>query len=213
MDEALNQFMANVEATQRRDHKDAEIINQYTQLADGKIAADARNRALEAELADLKVSSSQTQTQGQGQAQDIKGKGWLSRQPATPSEPTEPSIATTQLRQQLAEAQKARGLLEIKAAKIPGLQSSNASQNRQLITLEKEILSLKRRLGDKDEEVREKQKLVNRVQDEMLAMTLEVNMAEENASRLKSENKELVQRWMKEMGERADKQNKQNGWE
>ncbi|KAE9967546.1 hypothetical protein BLS_002804 [Venturia inaequalis] len=209
MDEALNHFMANVEATQRRDHKDAEIINQYTQLADRKIAADARNRAIEAELADLKVSNSQTL----GQAQEVKAKGWLSRQPAAPTEPAEPTVAMTQLRQQLAEAQRARGLLEIETAKIPGLQSSNASQNRQLITLEKEILSLKRRLGDKDEEVREKQKLVNRVQDEMLAMTLEVNMAEENASRLKIENQELVQRWMKEMGERADKQNKQSGWE
>lgn len=209
MDEALNQFMANVEATQRRDHKDAEIINQYTRLADRKIAADARNRALQAELADLRVYNSQTQAQ----AQDVKAKGWLSRQPVAATEPAEPSVATTQLRQQLAEAQKARALLEVEAAKIPGLQSSNASQNRQLITLEKEILSLKRRLGDKDEEVREKQKLVNRVQDEMLAMTLEVNMAEENASRLRKENKELVQRWMKEMGERADKQNKQSGWE
>lgn len=207
MDEALNQYMANVEATQRRDHADAEIINQYTRLADRKIDAEARSRALEAELVDLRVSNSQTQ------AQDVKAKGWLSRQPAASVEPAEPSAATAQLRQQLAEAQKARALLEVEVAKLPGIQSSNASQNRQLITLEKEILSLKRRLGDKDEEVREKQKLVNRVQDEMLAMTLEVNMAEENASRLRNENKELVQRWMKEMGERADKQNKQSGWE
>lgn len=207
MDEALQHYMENVDATQRKDHADADIINPYSQLADRKIAADARSRALESELADLRASSSQTQTQ------DPKGKGWLSRQPPTPFDPTEPSGATTQLRQQLAEAQKARALLETEVAKLPGLQSSNASQNRQLITLEKEILSLKRRIGDKDEEIREKQKLVERVQDEMIGMTLEVNMAEERAGKLSQENKELVTRWMKEMGDRADKQNKKSGWE
>lgn len=206
MDEALQQYMANVEATQRRDHADAEIINQYTQLADRKIAAEARSRALEAELADLRASSSQTQ------AQDAKGKAWISKKTPASTEPAEPTGATAQLRQQLAEAQKARALLETEVAKLPGLQSSNASQNRQLITLEKEILSLKRRISDKDEEIREKQKLAERVQDDMISLTLEVNMAEERAGRLKKENKELVDRWMKEMGSRADTQNKESGW-
>jgi chromosome segregation ATPase len=206
MDEALQQYMANVEATQRRDHADAEIINHYTQLADRKIAAEARSRALDAELADLRASSSQTQPQ------DAKSKAWASKKTPASTEPPEPTNATAQLRQQLAEAQKARALLETEVAKLPGLQSSNASQNRQLITLEKEILSLKRRIGDKDEEIREKQKLAERVQDDMISLTLEVNMAEERAGRLQKENKELVDRWMKEMGSRADTQNKESGW-
>lgn len=206
MDEALQQYMANVEATQHRDHADAQLINQYTQLAERKSAAEARNRALEAELASLRASSPQLQ------AQDSKSKASPVKKASAASASVEPTGTTAQLRQQLAEAQKARALLEIEVAKVPGLQSSNASQTRQLITLEKEILSLKRRIGDKDEEIREKQKLAERVQDDMISLTLEVNMAEERASRLQQENKELVDRWMKEMGDRADTQNKESGW-
>jgi hypothetical protein len=206
MDEALQQYMANLKVTQRHDHADAELINQYTQLADRKIAAEARSRALEAELASLRASSPQTQ------AVDAKGKASTPKKAPASSVTVESTAATAQLRQQLAEAQKARALLETEVAKLPGLQSSNASQNRQMITLEKEILSLKRRIGDKDEEIREKQKLAERVQDDMISLTLEVNMAEERASRLQKENKELVDRWMKEMGSRADTQNKESGW-
>ena len=206
MDEALQQYMTNVEATQRRDHADAELINQYTQLADRKIAAEARSRALEVELANLRTSGSQTL------AQDAKGKASTPKKASASSATADSTAATAQLRQQLAEAQKARGLLETEVAKLPGLQSSNASQNRQLITLEKEILALKRRIGDKDEEIREKQKLAERAQDDMISLTLEVNMAEERAGRLQKENKELVDRWMKEMGSRADTQNKESGW-
>jgi hypothetical protein len=206
MDEALQQYMANVEATQRRDHADAELINLYTQLTDRKIAAEARSRALEAELANLRASSPQLQ------AQDSKGKASTPKKAPASAGPVEPTGATAQLRTQLAEAQKARALLETEVAKLPGLQSSNASQNRQLMTLEKEILSLKRRISDKDEEIREKQKLAERVQDDMISLTLEVNMAEERAGRLQKENKELVDRWMKEMGSRADTKNKESGW-
>jgi chromosome segregation ATPase len=206
MDEALQQYMANVEATQRRDHADAELINQYNQLADRKTAAEARSRALEAELASLRASSPQTQ------AHDGKGKASTPKKAPIFETAIALNGAVTQLRQQLADAQKARALLETEVAKLPGLQSSNASQNRQLMTLEKEIISLKRRISDKDEEIREKQKLAERVQDDMISLTLEVNMAEERANRLVKENKELVDRWMKEMGSRADTKNQESGW-
>jgi len=194
-----------VEATQRRDHADAELINQYTQLADRKIAAEARTRALEAELATLRASTPQLQP--------LDSKARVStptRKPASPAPVDTGAIA--QLRQQLADAQKARALLEAEVAKLPGLQSSNASQARQLMTLEKEILLLKRKLGDREEEIREKQKLAGRVQDEMISMNLEVEMAEQKAAKLQKDNKELVERWMTEMGSRADSQNKQHGW-
>jgi chromosome segregation ATPase len=206
MDEALREYMANVAATQRRDHADAEIINQYTQLADRKIAAEARTRALEAELANLRASSPQPQ------AQDSKARvSTPTRKPASPA-PVETTGATAQLRQQLADAQKARALLETEVAKLPGLQTSNASQARQLMTLEKEILFLKRKLADREEEIREKQKLAERVQDEMISMNLEVEMAEQRAEQLRKDNEELVERWMREMGNRADNKNKESGW-
>jgi len=198
--------MANVEATQRRDHRDAEMINKYTQLADRKMATEAESRALKAELAALRASSPQPQIQ------DSKARvSTPTKKPASPG-PSEPSVATAQLRQQLADAQKARSLLEAEVAKIPGLQSSNASQVRQLNTLEKEILSLKRKLRDQEEEIREKQKLAAQVQDEMISLNLQLSMAEQQTEKLEKDNRELVNRWMREMGNRAETMNKGSGW-
>ncbi len=39
-----------------------------------------------------------------------------------------------------------------------------------------------------------------------------MNVAEEKAKRLEVENKELVERWMRRMGEEADKVNRESSW-
>lgn len=44
-------------------------------------------------------------------------------------------------------------------------------------------------------------------QDEIAALNLQVNMAEQKAAKLERENKELVERWMARMGQEADAMN------
>lgn len=44
-------------------------------------------------------------------------------------------------------------------------------------------------------------------QDEIAALNLQVNMAEQKATKLERENKELVERWMARMGQEADAMN------
>ena len=48
------------------------------------------------------------------------------------------------------------------------------------------------------------------VHDETVSLTLELNMAEERSQKLRSENKELVDRWMARMGQEADAMNVQS---
>lgn len=43
--------------------------------------------------------------------------------------------------------------------------------------------------------------------DETVSLTLQLNMAEEQSQRLRRENEELVDRWMKRMGQEADAMN------
>lgn len=43
--------------------------------------------------------------------------------------------------------------------------------------------------------------------DETLSLTLQLNMAEEQAQKFRRENKELVDRWMARMGQEADAMN------
>jgi Autophagy protein 16 (ATG16) len=65
---------------------------------------------------------------------------------------------------------------------------------------------------DRESEVREGRKLVESVQDEMVSLNLQLNMAEQKAERLAAENKELVRRWMERMGEEADRMNEESKW-
>lgn len=55
--------------------------------------------------------------------------------------------------------------------------------------------------------------MVEQAQDEQVALGLQLNMAEGRSEKLERENKELVDRWMKRMGEEAEKVNRESKWE
>jgi hypothetical protein len=54
---------------------------------------------------------------------------------------------------------------------------------------------------------------VEEIQDEMVALNLQLNMAEQESKRLRKENEELTRRWVSKMEEEARKMNKEMGWE
>ena len=72
---------------------------------------------------------------------------------------------------------------------------------------------VERRLKDRDEELRGKTKLAEDAQDEMVAQSLQLNMAEQKMAKAERENKELTERWMKRMGEEADRMNRDSQWQ
>ena len=63
------------------------------------------------------------------------------------------------------------------------------------------------RLRDRGEELKGKSKLLEDVQDELVTLNLQLNMAEGQTKKLKDENQELVDRWMVRVGEEADAMN------
>ena len=109
---------------------------------------------------------------------------------------------------------------ELKKLKI---QSSLDRKRISELTKEKAILTTG--LRDRDEELKGKTKLlevgyyksvqddvplmspVQDVHDETVSLTLQLNMADEQAQKLQRENKELVDRWMARMGQEADAMN------
>lgn len=74
-------------------------------------------------------------------------------------------------------------------------------------------MDLERKVKDREEEIRGKAKLVEEAQDEMVSLQLQVNMAESKREEVERENKELVERWMKRMGEEVERVNRGSGWE
>lgn len=125
--------------------------------------------------------------------------------------------ALARLRADLATTQKARSSLQAQVdeltTSLSALQTQSKTSAAQITQLTRQKADVERRLRDRDEELRGKGKLVEQAHDEMVALGLQLNMAEERSEKLTMENKELVDRWMKRMGEEADMMNRDSRWE
>ena len=91
--------------------------------------------------------------------------------------------------------------------------SSDTQQKQRIEQLEKVRTQLERRSKDRTEELKGKGRLVEEVHDEMVALNLQLNMAEQEKEKLRKENEELTKRWVKKMEEEARKMNERSGWE
>ena len=67
-------------------------------------------------------------------------------------------------------------------------------------------------MKDRDEEIWGKGRLVEEVQDEMVALNLQLNMAEQRVEKLKAENEELTRRWVEKMEREAKEMNERSRW-
>jgi chromosome segregation ATPase len=78
--------------------------------------------------------------------------------------------------------------------------------------LTRQVALLTRRLKDKDAEAREQRKLIERVQDEMVGLNLEKNMAEQKKEVAEKELEELEGRLMEWKRKEAEKMNDESRW-
>lgn len=122
-----------------------------------------------------------------------------------------------QLRAELAVTQRTRGDLEAQlsalSAELSTLKALDTQQKQRIEQLEKMRTALERRGKDRAEELKGKGRLVEEVHDEMVALNLQLNMAEQEKEKLRKENDELTRRWVKKMEEEAKKMNERSGWE
>lgn len=131
--------------------------------------------------------------------------------------PQSPNDLLLSLRADLTTTQKARSALQTHVSELTSqltqLNLQSRSSAAQISLLTKQKTDLERRLRDREEEIRGKAELVDRAQDEMVALGLQLNVAEERSGKLERENKELVDRWMKKVGEEAERVNRDSRWE
>jgi chromosome segregation ATPase len=140
-------------------------------------------------------------------------KGKVTAASADTSSPS--SLA--QIRAELASTQRTRSELETKLdtinAELSALKSSDTLQKQRIEQLEKVKANLERRGKDRVDELKGKGKFVEDIQDEMVALTLQLNMAEQEKQKLKKENDDLTKRWLQKMEEEAKRMNDRMGWE
>lgn len=121
--------------------------------------------------------------------------------------PGSPSHDLNSLRQDLTAAQRSRSALSSELASVreqlAALQVTAETTSRSLGALQSQKLALERRLRDRDSELKEKGRMLERVQDEMVGLEMQVNVAEQEKARVKKENEELAKRLV---GEAEDRQ-------
>lgn len=131
-------------------------------------------------------------------------------------EDTGPTDALSRLRIDLATTQKSRADLQARlkplTEELEKFRLKSEKDLKRIEDLTRERLTLERKLRDRDEELKGKARLVEDVQDEMVSLNLQLNMAEQRSEKLQQENKELIDRWMARMGQEADAMNHASRW-
>jgi len=189
--------MSALHQRDRKEKSNQTFYDQYTKLADR--TASLQQSALPSPPTKENPTSSPKP----------KDNRKASLEQAPPHSPTPDAIA--KVRQDLSEAQRSRGLMETKLQSVTEelkklkIQCSLDRKRISELTREKAILTTG--LRDRDEELKGKTKLLEDVHDETVSLTLQLNMADEQAEKLQRENKELVDRWMARMGQEADAMN------
>ncbi|KAA8567933.1 hypothetical protein MFRU_010g00190 [Monilinia fructicola] len=201
-----------IRALQERDEReqasyqrlDPHFIDAYTQLLD-------RVSALTAAAATHDPSSSTTNPaslSSSATSQKTAPKTATQTQPSASSE-------ILQLRASLTEALRSsshfQSRLKTTEASLQALRIKSTAEAKQIETLTRERNIMERKIRDRDEELRAKTKGYHDVQDEMISLNLQLNIAEQNTKRLKAENKELIDRWMALKGREADEMNRTFG--
>ncbi|WYZ39920.1 hypothetical protein EsH8_IV_000261 [Colletotrichum jinshuiense] len=189
-----SEYLASIREQEKNSPVNLEIIQLCSQLSDRVAALEAEKEVLKSKIAPDKSAPDRSSTK-------------------TTAEPSsDPSIA--QLQFQLAEALRSNGTLRDRAKvaedEVQALRVKSKEDSKKVRDLAADKTSLTTKLRDREHELREKRKLVENVQDEMITINLQMAMAEKERDKVKKENKELVDRWMKRMAQEADAMNLAN---
>ncbi|KAK7742031.1 autophagy protein 16, interacts with Atg12p-Atg5p [Cytospora paraplurivora] len=112
------------------------------------------------------------------------------------------------------EALRQRSSLETRLRKVTSERDALLAANRTATRAARELAaerdSLRTRVRDQSEELRGKKQMLEQVQDEVLALDLQLNVAEQQKARIAAENKQLIERWMRRARQEADDMNAAN---
>ncbi|KAK6533588.1 hypothetical protein TWF694_002525 [Orbilia ellipsospora] len=189
-----------------REKAQASFIDHYQRLADR--AASLSSPTILPPDSDGEPSTNTAQPSSSTSATPTRLKS-----PAPPSTPNSNNNNTTNadllalhqtlstLRSDLQTSQRDRTTLQTQLSTITTnltlLQKSSSANLRELDRIKAERYTLEQRLKSRDEEAKLNRKMIENLQDEIIALNIQLNIGEQAKMRLKSENEELIARWVK----------------
>ncbi|KAK2035109.1 autophagy protein 16 [Colletotrichum zoysiae] len=203
-----SEYLASIREQEKNNPVNLEIVQLCSQLSDRVAALEAEKEVLRSKTAAAAHPDKPATTSSSSEKSSVRA--------AAAAAPTDPGAdaAIAQLQLQLAEALRSNGTLRDRAKaaedEAQALRAKGKEDARKLRGLTAENAALTTKLRDREHELREKRKLVENVQDEMITMNLQMSMAEQERDKVKKENKELVDRWMKRMAQEAEAMNLAN---
>ncbi|KAI9667195.1 MAG: hypothetical protein M1821_000008 [Bathelium mastoideum] len=206
----MEEYLQALEERDTREKAQVEYIDActYTKLADRTAALETHSKT---RLPGSSPVSLETVKNASKQGAVRPGKSTPGRE-----DDTVQVDVLNQLRADLAATQKSRADLQARlkplVEELESLKSESKKSLRKISELSREKHTLERKLRDRDEELKGKARLVEEVQDEMLSLNLQLNLAEQRLEKLQQENKELIDRWMARMGKEADAMNDASKW-
>ncbi|KAI0881973.1 autophagy protein 16 [Annulohypoxylon maeteangense] len=191
-------YISSLQEAERNNPVNKDLVQACSQLAD-------RIAALEAEKAVWKTS---------GKQQSSSEKPSSSKAPATTDTTTNSDSSVAQLRLDLAEALRSKGQLQnrLKTAEdeLQKLRTKTKVDTKRISDLTIERNAIAAKLGDRNEELIGKNKMLKDIQDDNLTLNIQLDVTEQKAAKLTAENKDLVKRWMERMRDEADAMNMEN---
>ncbi|KAK4137210.1 autophagy protein 16 [Trichocladium antarcticum] len=194
------EYLTGIRDAEKKHPINRELIAGYSQLLD-------RISVLEAEKAAL-------QTQSESHAPAPATKGSPAPTPASAAASTNDTPLVARLRLELAEALRSKGQFQHRLEKadeeLTRLRAKTTNESKAIRDLTAERRTLAVKLRDREEELRAKNKLVADVQDELAVLNMQLDMVERRRAEKEAENKQLVERFMKRVGQEAEAMNLAN---
>ncbi|KAF4506340.1 hypothetical protein G6O67_006436 [Ophiocordyceps sinensis] len=189
-----DEYLSSIKDAELNNPVNMELVQACSQMADRISALEAEKAALQSRPPTASTSKNPV--------------------PARPGDASSGDAGIAQLRLDLAESLRAKGVTESRLRtadeELGRLRAKTKEDARAVKDLTADRTALTFRVKDREHELKEKRKLLEQVQDEHIALNLQLSMVERERDRVKKENKELVDRWMKRMGQEADAMNLAN---
>ncbi|KAK6363225.1 hypothetical protein TWF730_000669 [Orbilia blumenaviensis] len=179
-----------------REKSQASIISEYTRLADRTATLTSIPT-----IFTTSTTTITTTTNEESPSNPLSSSSSSTPAPQPPSSDLQSlHTALTTLRTDLTTSQKDRTTLQTQltttTTSLSLLQKSSTANLRELDKVKTERYHLEQKLKTRDEESKLNRKIIENLQDEILALNIQLDIGEQAKVRLKSENEELISRWM-----------------
>ncbi|KAK4231475.1 autophagy protein 16 [Podospora fimiseda] len=201
------EYLSSIKQSSNQTPINREFIEAYSQLCDRLSVLQAEKALLQAQFSSSPIPDN-NKTNLSTPNNNNKSRS------QSPSNDSSDPEALLRLQLSLTEALRSNTSLSSRLQKaeeeLVRLRAKSIRDTQKITQLTSENKTVSRKLQDREFELREKRKLVADVQDELAVLNMQLDMVERQRAEKEAENKQLVERFMRRIGQEAEAMNLAN---